>query len=143
MPVCYICRAETPHTHEHHVTMQSKTGDRGPVVDLCGDCHTQIHTVAKARYAKLRGGKPNPQNLQWFSRQRGADTANAELLISALVQIELTMQEVEQPRMLSLRLPVDLNRGLELLIQETGQSKVNTLLACLRHVLTQKGLLHK
>ena len=143
MPVCYICHADTPHTHEHHVTMRARTGDQGPLVDLCGDCHTQIHTIAKARFAKLRGGKPNPKNMHWHSRQQGADISNAELLISALVQIELQMQEVDQPKVLSLRLPVDLNKGLELLTQETRQSKVNTLLMCLRHVLTQKGLLPK
>lgn len=142
MAVCWICHVETPHCHEHHVTMRARTGEEGPLVDLCGDCHTQIHTVAKARLAKQRGGKPKVANLMWHSKRAGSDIQRAEFLIGKLVEIETRMQEVEQPVAVSFRVPLELNRGLELLMQETKQSKVNTILACIQYTLRQRGLLH-
>ena len=43
--ICPICNREDVITTKHHLIPIHKKGKDGPTVDLCTDCHDQIHAL--------------------------------------------------------------------------------------------------
>lgn len=143
VPPCYICHEQHRTWHQHHVTMRAKTGERGPLVILCGSCHSGIHAVALARVAKLKGGKPNPQNLEWSYSRHPQELTKAEALIKPLVQVLLMSDGADLPKVASLEIPVAINNGLMRLKQDLGVTNRNAaILYCCATVLAARGLLN-
>lgn len=143
VPPCFICLEQHRSWHSHHVTMRAKTGELGPQVVLCGSCHTGIHAVATARVAKLRGGNPNPKNLEWSYSRHNKEVENAEALIQPLVKVMLLTDGADLPKVTSLQLPVDINNGLMKLKKDLGvTSKTAAILYCCASVLAARGLLN-
>lgn len=139
---CWICEQQSRSIHEHHVIMRSKTGELGPKIWLCGTCHTEIHAVATARAAKLRGGKPNELNLVWAHSRHSQEQHRAEMVITPLVKILLMSDKADLPVLTSLQLDPEINAGLNQLKQELGlQNKPQTILWCVALVLHSKGLI--
>jgi hypothetical protein len=52
---CFVC-GEPASLNEHHIIPQAKGGTEGPTVDLCANCHSRIHSSARAM---LRGKSPD------------------------------------------------------------------------------------
>lgn len=139
---CYICHEITRNQHEHHVTMRARTGELGPKIWLCGSCHTEIHAVANARVAALKGGKPNPANLEWSHARHPHEHTNAETVIKPLVRILLSTDGADLPVITSLQLPVPINNGLKKLQLDLGlKNKPEVVLYCCAQVLSACGLL--
>lgn len=142
---CYIGLSHcTNHTlHDHHVHMRSLTGEAGAHVDLCGDCHTVLHAVAKALVTKMQGGKPNPKNLCWPYSRHPTEQQRATQLLQALVHVMLNTDRSGLPVAMSLSIPADVNRALEVLKTQMKLSKQQTVLLCISRVLESQGLLKK
>ena len=45
--VCWVCPTTTS-IEGHHVIPRCSGGTDGPIIDLCGVCHTLIHTLAES-----------------------------------------------------------------------------------------------
>lgn len=127
--------------HEHHVTMRARTGELGPLIWLCGTCHTEIHAIANARVAKLRGGKSTVVT-EWTHQRHPHEIQLAEKVIGALVRILLTTDNSDLPKVTSLELPTALNNGIVLLKKQLGlRNKKEVILYCVANVLKRAGFL--
>ncbi|MCT7966485.1 HNH endonuclease [Laspinema sp. D1] len=50
---CGLCQREMENLTVHHLIPKQKDGAKGPRVDICSDCHRQIHALFdNARLAK-------------------------------------------------------------------------------------------
>lgn len=141
--MCYICHERQLSMHSHHVQMRSRTADRGLLVDLCGSCHTDIHTIAAARVAIQKGGKTKSAT-EWPYNRHPQEKRNAHVLIAELVVVMMTVDTSEMPKVTSFQIPVEINEGLKVLKQEMGfTNKTDTILFCCSVVLQHKGLIRK
>jgi hypothetical protein len=75
---CFVC-SEPASINEHHVVPQAKGGTDGPTVDLCANCHTRVHSIAKSMVA----GKKAASYLQHLE---GLDEAESDRVMG-LAQI--------------------------------------------------------
>jgi predicted HNH restriction endonuclease len=115
MPVCKYCGNTVFNLESHHIVPVSYGGKNSPVVDLCADCHTNIHngisgaTVknpnltyfisvgrkAKAKYAKnsnkivkISGTLSYKDNQKWIALSRHFGFKNKMDYLSAMINSE-------------------------------------------------------
>jgi hypothetical protein len=86
-----VCGSATKSAHGHHVVPRASGGSEGPVVDLCGDCHTVVHSAAK----RMGRGK-SPDDL--LSHLDDGARGRAQLLIQVILTAELGREGSTNPR---------------------------------------------
>ena len=46
--ICYVCSTTTS-LETHHIIPVSLGGEKGPLIDLCNNCHGMVHKVASSK----------------------------------------------------------------------------------------------
>lgn len=127
---CLICGLGSATLHSHHVVPQAYGGVGGPEVDLCGDCHTNVHAHAIAILSFKRNGKNKVKNF-WRTAEE-EDTARP--LVAQIVNAALNYRGIKQFKMITTLDEVTYN-NLRLLKNDLGKKSLEATLAyCIQYV---------
>jgi len=88
--ICPICKRQNTN-HCHHIIPQANGGVNGKTIDLCGTCHTNLHSAARA----ILAGKSPDKHMGKEHQQRAIQ------LIAAIVNSTRAMAGQVRPYKIS------------------------------------------
>ena len=108
---CYVCGSKVP-LDRHHIVPREHGGEMSPLVDICRECHTKVHSIAAGSCESK-----NPRIL----------------LLAGYVQrsAEATKKSTRKARTLNLRLPYGSAQKLDVLAAMLGKTKKGIICAAL------------
>jgi len=77
---CYICETQIISYNGHHLIPRESGGEDGPVLDLCSDCHGNVHREIQRLLALYRKGKGGG-TIQWKTVRSPNEVTNATHVI--------------------------------------------------------------
>lgn len=129
---CHICRVNTPVPHKHHIIPREYGGESGPVIELCGNCHTRIHAEAESVLAYKRTGRPI--KTYWSSSE---EAKRATPLVSAIVQSALNTKEKKKYKM-NLEFDSETYKKLHIFKKDNNFSSLEeTVIFCVRQSIAR------
>jgi hypothetical protein len=131
---CVVCGYVTEGvTHSHHTTPQAYGGHDSLQVDLCSNCHNNIHAHALALITFQRNGKPIKRRFWNNSEQE----ARAMPLVQKIVAAEATVDP--EAREITLNVTIDsvTHRKLKLLKQDLASRGITSLEGTLLFLIHQ------
>ena len=137
---CLICKRLTFTLHSHHVYMQSLNGADSPTIDICGDCHTGLHSIA-SRIVKIIRTKKGTR-VYWPTDRPEAEQEQANGYIACLVKEIMSIDTSELPKLVSVKLDAPINQALKMYQKDFGiTNKSQAIKGMIIHALQSKGYL--